>query len=48
MLLTIHLLEHALNGARAAAACHGDVELVVVVGHGWAWYEERGNQCEIG
>lgn len=31
--LTVHLLEHALNGAGAAAAGHGDVELVVVVGH---------------
>lgn len=30
---TIELLEHALHGAGAAAACHGDVELVVVFGH---------------
>ena len=31
--LTIELLEHALHGAGAAAAGHGDVELVVVFGH---------------
>jgi hypothetical protein len=31
--LTIELLQHALNGAGAAAAGHGDVELVVVFGH---------------
>ena len=30
---TIELLEHALHGAGAAAAGHGDVELVVVFGH---------------
>lgn len=33
--LTIELLEHALNGARAATAAHGDVELVVVFRHGF-------------
>ena len=34
---TVKLLEHAVNGAGAAAAAHADVELVVVlsdVGHG--------------
>jgi hypothetical protein len=31
--LTIELLQHALHGAGAAAAGHGDVELVVVFGH---------------
>jgi len=36
--LTIELLEHALDGAGAAAAGHGDVELVVVFGHfGGLW-----------
>jgi hypothetical protein len=35
--LTIELLEHALHGARAAAAGHGDVELVVVLGHFENW-----------
>jgi hypothetical protein len=30
---TIKLLEHALNCARAAAAAHGDIKLVVVFGH---------------
>lgn len=33
MQLTLELLEHTLHGARAAAAGHGDVELVVVFGH---------------
>lgn len=32
--LTVKLLEHALNGTGAATAAHGDVELVVVFGHG--------------
>ena len=31
--LTIEFLEHTLNGAGAATACHGHVELVMVVGH---------------
>lgn len=31
--LAIELLEHALHGAGAAAAGHGDVEFVVVVRH---------------
>ena len=31
--LTIELLQHALHGAGAAAAGHGDVEFVVVLGH---------------
>ena len=31
--VTFELLEHALNGAGAATAAHGDVELVVVFGH---------------
>lgn len=30
--LTVHLLEHALDGAGAAAAGHGDVEFVGVLG----------------
>jgi hypothetical protein len=30
-LLTVELLEDSVNGARAAAAAHGDVELVSVV-----------------
>lgn len=32
-MLTLKLLQHALDGAGAAAAGHGDVELVVVLGH---------------
>ena len=36
--LTIELLEHALHGAGAAAAGHGDVELVVVLGHFGGWW----------
>ena len=32
--LTIQLLEDTLDGAAAAAAGHGDVEFVVVFGHG--------------
>ena len=41
--LTIELLEHALDGAGAATAAHGDVELVVVFGHGveCVWYVDR-------
>lgn len=31
--LTIEFLEDTLHGAGAAAAAHGDVELVLVVGH---------------
>lgn len=31
---TVELLEHAVDGAGAAAAAHGNVELVVVLGHG--------------
>jgi len=31
--LTIELLKHALNCARAAAAAHSDIKLVVVLGH---------------
>jgi hypothetical protein len=31
--LTVHLLEDTLDGAGAAAACHGYIELVVVFGH---------------
>lgn len=30
---TIELLEHPLHGAGAAAASHGDIELVVVLRH---------------
>jgi hypothetical protein len=30
---TVELLEDAVNGARAAAAGHGDIELVGVRGH---------------
>jgi hypothetical protein len=36
--LTIELLQHALHGAGAAAAGHGDVELVVVLGHFEWWF----------
>ena len=36
--LTLELLEHALDGAGAAAAGHGDVELVVVLGHFGDWW----------
>ncbi len=32
-LVTVQLLQHPLDSARAAAAGHGDVELVVVFGH---------------
>lgn len=31
--LTLELLEHAVNGTGAAAAAHGDVEFVVVFRH---------------
>lgn len=31
--LTVEFLEHALYGARAAAAAHADVEFVVVARH---------------
>ena len=31
--LTLELLQHALDGTGAATAAHGDVELVVVLGH---------------
>jgi len=37
--LTLELLEHALDGAGAAAAGHGDVELVVVLGHFGGWWD---------
>jgi len=40
--LTIELLEHALHGAGAAAAGHGDVELVVVFGHFEMWFDKCG------
>ena len=33
--LTLHLLQHAIDGARAARAGHRDVEVVVVVRHGF-------------
>jgi hypothetical protein len=33
MELTIELLEDALNGARAAATAHRDIELVLMVDH---------------
>lgn len=37
--LTLELLEHAVNGAGAAAAAHADVELVgVLVGHCAGWF----------
>ena len=39
--LTLELLEHALDGAGAAAAGHGDVELVVVLGHFGDWWVVR-------
>jgi hypothetical protein len=35
--LTLELLQHALHGAGAAAAGHGDVEFVVVLGHFGGW-----------
>ena len=41
---TIELLQHAVNGAGAAAAAHADVELVGVlssVGHCDGWIEKR-------
>lgn len=41
---TIELLEHALHGAGAAAAGHGNVELVVVLGHFEGWLMD----CEVG
>jgi len=31
--LTLEFLQHALHGARAAAAAHADVEFVVVLRH---------------
>ena len=34
MVLTVELLKHALNGTGAATAAHGDIEFVVVLGHG--------------
>jgi hypothetical protein len=39
---TIQLLEHALNGTRAAAAAHANVELVCVGRHdvGFGWSED--------
>jgi hypothetical protein len=36
--LTVELLQDALNGAGAAAAAHGDFELVVVLRHGVVKY----------
>lgn len=36
--LTIELLQDTLHGAGAAAAGHGDVELVVVLGHFGEWW----------
>lgn len=32
---TFQTLQDSLDGAGAAAAAHGHVELVLVVGHGW-------------
>jgi hypothetical protein len=47
--LTIELLENTLNGSGAAAAAHGDVELVCVghaVGCGWRYQGGRsGDRC---